>query len=150
MHRVFCSLFFAPENNYNIDKHLQVRKQNTTMSPDGRLPKMPGSSQHDGSGHGTPSRPRHQGLEPKRSPDESEMYKNRLQAQKFSVGKFTSGFCSLASKAWPGWSSKHFGAADYPDPLSPRPPHPQQYPVGTDPELEQILHSCAAWGSTNG
>ncbi len=78
--------FFAPENNYNIDKHLQVRKQNTTMSPDGRLSKMPGSASmreadlehHPGQGIGA--------WNPKTPRDESEMYKNRSEDQKFSVG----------------------------------------------------------------
>ncbi|KAL2154718.1 hypothetical protein VTH82DRAFT_3394 [Thermothelomyces myriococcoides] len=55
----------------------------------------------------------------KRLRDENEMYKNRLQDQKFSV-------------------------AEYPDPLSPRPPHPKQYPPGTNPELERKLQELIA------
>ncbi|KAK4150745.1 hypothetical protein C8A00DRAFT_36642 [Chaetomidium leptoderma] len=51
--------------------------------------------------------------------DEYETYKNRLQDQKFSV-------------------------ADYPDPLSARPPHPKQYPKGTNPELERQLQKLIA------
>ncbi|AEO53608.1 hypothetical protein MYCTH_2295168 [Thermothelomyces thermophilus ATCC 42464] len=51
--------------------------------------------------------------------DEYEMYKNRLQDQRFSV-------------------------AEYPDPLSPRPPHPKQYPSGTSPELERKLQELIA------
>ncbi|KAK4128679.1 hypothetical protein N657DRAFT_676433 [Parathielavia appendiculata] len=51
--------------------------------------------------------------------EEYEVYKNRLQDQKFSI-------------------------ADYPDPLSPRPPHPKQYPKGTNPELERKLHELIA------
>lgn len=34
--------------------------------------------------------------------------------------------------------------ADYPDPLAPRPPHPKQYPKGTDPELERRLQALIA------
>jgi hypothetical protein len=34
--------------------------------------------------------------------------------------------------------------ADYPDPLSPRPPHPKQYPKGTTPELERKLQALIA------
>ncbi|KAG7292940.1 hypothetical protein NEMBOFW57_002985 [Staphylotrichum longicolle] len=51
--------------------------------------------------------------------EEYDLYKRRLQDQKFSV-------------------------ADYPDPLAPRPPHPKQYPKGTDPELERRLHALIA------
>ncbi|KAL2132520.1 hypothetical protein VTI74DRAFT_3710 [Chaetomium olivicolor] len=46
--------------------------------------------------------------------DEYEMYKNRLQ-------------------------DKSFSSTEYPDPLAPRPPHPKQYPKGTNPELESKL-----------
>ncbi|KAH6619245.1 hypothetical protein B0J18DRAFT_239000 [Chaetomium sp. MPI-SDFR-AT-0129] len=46
--------------------------------------------------------------------EEYEMHKNRLHDQSFSV-------------------------ADYPDPLSPQPPHPKQYPKGTTPDLERKL-----------
>lgn len=48
--------------------------------------------------------------------DEYDLYRARLQDQKFSV-------------------------ADYPDPLSPRPPHLKQYPKGTDQGLERKLHA---------
>ncbi|KAK3309961.1 uncharacterized protein B0T15DRAFT_19678 [Chaetomium strumarium] len=51
--------------------------------------------------------------------EEYETYKNRLLDQKFSV-------------------------ADYPDPLAPWPPHPKQYPKGTDPELERNLQQLIA------
>ncbi|KAK4105603.1 hypothetical protein N658DRAFT_492081 [Parathielavia hyrcaniae] len=51
--------------------------------------------------------------------DEYEIHKNRLQDQ-------------------------HFSVADFPDPLSPRPPHPKQYPKGTNPELERNLHELIA------
>ncbi|KAL2141483.1 hypothetical protein VTI28DRAFT_2357 [Corynascus sepedonium] len=51
--------------------------------------------------------------------DEYEMYKNRLQDKGFTV-------------------------AEYPDPLSPRPPHPKQYPSGTSPELERSLQKLIA------
>ncbi|SPQ18310.1 853d6258-73e7-4e7f-9a64-89ff3d4e3b50 [Thermothielavioides terrestris] len=46
--------------------------------------------------------------------EEYAIYKNRLQDQDFSV-------------------------AEYPDPLAPPPPHPKQYPKGTDAELEGKL-----------
>ncbi|KAK3905803.1 hypothetical protein C8A05DRAFT_12419 [Staphylotrichum tortipilum] len=55
----------------------------------------------------------------RKSREEYDMYKSRLQDQRFSI-------------------------ADYPDPLSPRPPHPKQYPKGTDPKLEQMLHELIA------
>ena len=42
---------------------------------------------------------------------------------------------------------EYFGAADCPDP---RPPHPKQYPIGTDPELEQMLHKLIAKAKTSG
>ncbi|KAJ4297261.1 hypothetical protein N0V88_004179 [Collariella sp. IMI 366227] len=34
---------------------------------------------------------------------------------------------------------KAFSSYDYPDPLTPRPPHPKQYPRGTSTELESKL-----------
>ncbi|KAH6853886.1 hypothetical protein B0I37DRAFT_410015 [Chaetomium sp. MPI-CAGE-AT-0009] len=51
--------------------------------------------------------------------DDYETHKLRLQDQRFSV-------------------------ADYPDPLAPRPPHPKQYPKGTNPELESKLQELIA------
>ncbi|KAL1841627.1 hypothetical protein VTJ49DRAFT_6804 [Mycothermus thermophilus] len=37
-----------------------------------------------------------------------------------------------------------FSVSEYPDPLSPRPPHPKQYPPGTNPELERKLQELIA------
>ncbi|GAB1310523.1 hypothetical protein MFIFM68171_00733 [Madurella fahalii] len=51
--------------------------------------------------------------------DEYEVSKHRLLDQKFS-------------------------SADYPDPLAPRPPHPKQYPKGTDPAMERKLQQLIA------
>ncbi|KAK4116274.1 hypothetical protein N656DRAFT_794597 [Canariomyces notabilis] len=51
--------------------------------------------------------------------DEYEISKHRLLDQKFS-------------------------STEYPDPLAPRPPHPKQYPKGTDPALERQLKQLIA------
>ncbi|KAL2023245.1 hypothetical protein VTK56DRAFT_3368 [Thermocarpiscus australiensis] len=55
----------------------------------------------------------------KKMREEYDVFKHRLLDQKFSV-------------------------ADYPDPLAPRPPHPKQYPKGTDREMEQKLQKLIA------
>ena len=88
VHRVFCSPSLLRKiTTLFSDEHLQVRsKYNTTMSPDGRLSKMPGSASmreadlehHPGQGIGA--------WNPKTPRDESEMYKNRFEDPKFSVG----------------------------------------------------------------
>ena len=69
------------------------------------------------------------------------MCKNHPQDQNFSVGKFMSSLLPhIESMA--GVDS--FRVAKYSDPLPPRPPHPKQYAMGTDPELERMLHKLIA------
>jgi hypothetical protein len=79
------------------------------------------------------------GWNTKKFRDEYEMYKNRLHDQKFSVGKSSQIFAVYLVMSQ---ALNH--TADYPDPLSPRPPHPKQYPKGTTPELERKLQALIA------
>jgi hypothetical protein len=77
--------------------------------------------------------------------DEYEAYKNRLLDQKFSVGALCSVIVFMRSHhTMESRCTNESEAADYPDPLAPRPPHPKQYPKGTDPELESNLQQLIA------
>ncbi|KAL2271261.1 hypothetical protein VTJ83DRAFT_632 [Remersonia thermophila] len=61
-------------------------------------------------------------------------------AAAWNTNKFRDEYLAAKNKLL----DQKFSVSEYPDPLSPRPPHPKQYPPGTDRQLERKLQELVA------